>query len=240
MNQDARTIREALRFLLRNAFLYFYAWAGGIISIHKQTLRSIDRIVKNGDAIIEIGCGRGFFTKALHEKMSRMHDVTITASDINPKVVEHAARYCGAEYFPPSDAFFTEDNSLEIRLASATNIGSTVSKKADVILCIMVAHHLSHCERQQMIKGIYEALGPGRTALVVDHGKPSTWYGKIFWLLFHHHCFANGCIESIEEMAEKQGFINRIYWETQFGWIHHLTIQRPLNGVPSAKQGQAN
>lgn len=235
MNRDVKVIREGLRFMIRNILFHFYAWAGGIISIHKQVLRSVDRIIKNGDVIIEIGCGRGFFTRALHRKVSQMNDVAITATDINPRAVEYAARYCGAKYFFQGGAYFTEDNSLEFRVASATDIGAMGTRKADFILCIMVAHHLSHCERQRMIRGIYQALGPGRTALIVDHGKPTKWYGKVFWLLFHRHCFAEGCIESVEEMAKQQGFINRIYCETQFGWIHHLTIQRPYSEVPSSK-----
>lgn len=121
--------------------------------------------LKAGMRALDLGCGRGFYTKAL----AILHpDVQITALDLNEKYLKQARK-------------LITENNVNLVKADARNLPFTESS-FDFVVCSEVLEHIQ--EDEKVISEIKRVLTKNGTALItVPHKNYPFLWDPINWIL---------------------------------------------------------
>lgn len=114
--------------------------------------------VKKGERVLDLGCGEGFFTRALSKEGAR-----VTGTDIAKELVSQARAKGSAEYYvaPSNKLVFAKDDTF------------------DVVVCILALQNIE--DIQGTLKEVRRVLAPrGRFVCVLNHPafrvlKRSSW-----------------------------------------------------------------
>ena len=142
MNPDDRLMHELEhgRYLASKGAGEVWNWESSAGKVRwKRRVDMLSSVIKEGDEVLELGCGTGYFTKELLKLNAR-----ITAIDISPELIEEARRTIQAEnvYFKIQNAYQTEflDNNFDAVVGSS------------------VLHHL---DLGKAVREIHRILKPG-------------------------------------------------------------------------------
>ena len=125
---------------------------------------AVKEFVKDGDRILDIGCGSGLFEKII-EKSKKGCD--IDAVDINKKAIEELR----GTPFPNSKVRFMEEDANKF-------LRSFRLKKYDIILANAVLHGIWTGGKEDYLDGFFKRLGkmlaPGGLVLLGEYFYPET------------------------------------------------------------------
>lgn len=129
--------------------------ASRIASDIDKTVDMIDKMIKPGSEILDLGCGPGLYTERLSQRGHR-----VTGVDFSRNSIEYAIKR-------------SEKNNLNIRYINDNYLKMCFDKQFDFIMMIYCDFGvIVPDERSFLIKNIYKALKPGGTFLfdAIDEG----------------------------------------------------------------------
>lgn len=198
---------------------------------HKEAIAFIREIGKFGDIIADIGCGSGTFLKRFMEEFPQnsAEHRNYRGIDTDRKCIAEAAESYGINGpFEEAGGYYA-DQLHSIRLIPANAIELPIgNKEVDMVLGIMVFHHIPPSHHQQALKEILRVLKPGGKFLLIEHGRPTNLIGRIAHKLFSGHAHARNCAERVRTICEHIGFSKTEVWgnRTIFGWTHCLVFTK--------------
>jgi predicted methyltransferase len=147
-----------------------------------------------GGAVADLGCGRGYFTARLAERVGEHGKVY--AEDVQDEVLKAVADYA------------SEKKLTQVVTVQGTEDDPSLPPASlDAILIVNAYHEMKHF--QAMLAGMAKALKPGGLLAIVDHqdapGKPRGDYEqehRISSELVREECTHNG----FEFVREEKGF----------------------------------
>ncbi len=147
--------------------------------------------VKNGDAVLEIGCATGSLTLAIKRKAGATGKVF--GIDIIPGMIERSKQKAAEQGV---DAGFQE--------GSIDNIPFPDSQ-FDVVICSFMIFHMSEGVRQKGIKEIYRVLRPGGRLFVLDLTLPQGGFSRSIMKVFLGFMFKHD-LKELFPLMESAGF----------------------------------
>lgn len=117
--------------------------------------------IKDGQAILDIGCGNGRMIEFFQGKQ-----VSYTGIDISGKLIEQAQVKYGNHSLHPQ---FKKGNILEL----------TEEGKYDVIFLIAVVQHLPKPLQEEALRNVYRALKPGGVLLMTNWNMWQSKYNRL-------------------------------------------------------------
>ena len=157
---------------------FHYLWHKPLRCFSQNPRRIMRGYVKRGMTILDVGCGKGFFSLA----MARMAgtDGRVIGVDLQADVIESLKqRSARAGLSERIDARVCREDSLEI---------DDISSRVDFALAFYVVHHAPNAPA--LMADVHRALKAGGKFLVVEPG---------------HHASADEC-HSTEAVAQEAGF----------------------------------
>jgi ubiquinone/menaquinone biosynthesis C-methylase UbiE len=142
MNQDKRLAHEIEhgKYLVSSGAGEVWNWESPAGKLRwKRRVNMLSSSLKEGDKVLELGCGTGYFTKEL----TRLN-IHTTAIDISPELLEEAKKKIKAE-----------NVSFQIQNAYQMNFDNN---QFDAVIGSSVLHHL---DVKKAISEIYRVLKPG-------------------------------------------------------------------------------
>ncbi len=203
---------------------------GRLEKVHDDALTALRCIGCVGDNVLEIGSGTGIFTARIRNNFE--NDIQLTAIEICEDAIELAA-YRQGLVLCEAIGDYEKDGSqcLSVRQGDATDIQSP-DDQFDVVMCVLVAHHLNPRDCLKMLREVYRVLKPGSKLIVADHGMPKGLLGYLLYFFFAGHAHAKGCIELVIRDGERIGFVAPQKLYLAHGWIHTVTMQKPRRDLP--------
>ncbi len=136
----------------------------------KEVIKNLD--IKNGDKILEVGCGRGFYANIIGMYFPK---TSYTGIDINEKHLQVAKVFAQAP-----NVHFQKANAIKLSFAD---------KVFDKIICSEVLEHIKN--DRKVLSELYRVLKPQGIAVITVPNKnyPFLW-DPINWVLerfFHTH-----------------------------------------------------
>lgn len=136
--------------------------------------QKIQKYVKNGNNILDLGCGNGRLLKSLSN--SNLNNLTYLGFDNNKILITKAREIKIKDSFKVK---FVYDDIL--------NLNSLETNSFDIIFIIAVLNHFPTLElRHQILTNIYRILKPGGKLIMTNwnlwnfNNKKSVWYKDIF------------------------------------------------------------
>jgi len=118
-----------------------------------------------GSAVADVGCGRGYFTFKLAERVGPQGKVY--AEDIDKDVLESIRKEAKAKDMTQVSAIAGTEDDVSLPPSSL-----------DVVLAVNTFHEWQHYD--QMLQGVYKALKPGGLFGLIDRsavpGRPRSYY----------------------------------------------------------------
>lgn len=165
-----------------------------------------------GDAVLDIGCGSGQFTRVMAEAVAPGG----TAHGVDPsgEAINHARRLTHLPNCTFSDG---------IPEALDAPDGSY-----DVVVSSLMIHHLPEELRPQAIGEMFRVLRPGGLVLIAEFRPPSSWLGRRLISSMHGPAMADNRVDLLEPMVRDAGFE-----QTRGGdlrpWIHYVKAVKPTS-----------
>lgn len=125
----------------------------------RNVFRKITEIIRPTTSmrILDLGCGPGNLIIALKNSAP---EAEIQGLDLDPEMLEIARRKLARAEV---QAKLTEASATEIPFESS---------QFDVVVSTLMIHHLSHEDRQKMIREAHRVLKPGGKFYLYDFGRP--------------------------------------------------------------------
>jgi ubiquinone/menaquinone biosynthesis C-methylase UbiE len=142
MKQDERLIHEIEhgKYLVSSGAGEVWNWESPAGRMRwKRRVEMLSSVVKEGDQVLELGCGTGYFTRELVKL-----NIQVTAIDISPELSEEAKKA-----IPDGNVFFQIQNAYQMDFKDHT---------FDAVIGSSVLHHL---EIDKAMAEIYRVLKPG-------------------------------------------------------------------------------
>lgn len=106
---------------------------------------------KEGDSILDIGCGTADIVEFLAEK------INYVGFDVNPRYINYA-----------KNKFISNKNKIKLYNKRVNEADAKAFEKFDFIISIGVVHHLNDLEAINLFKLGFELLKPGGNIITVD------------------------------------------------------------------------
>ncbi|PIQ77667.1 hypothetical protein COV82_03230 [Candidatus Peregrinibacteria bacterium CG11_big_fil_rev_8_21_14_0_20_46_8] len=146
---------------------------------------------KEGQKILDIGCGSGLVIQALKKYQPK---IEITGVDIDPKILKIAARKF-------------HKNKIDAKLIEASATDIPLREKFDIVISTLVIHHLPTDEKKQMLQEARRLLKTGGSFFLFDFAPPKNWLGHIEAKMMHHFEPIDEAIENkYREYLKEAGF----------------------------------
>lgn len=142
MNPDERLVHELEhgKYLVLTGAGEVWNWESPAGKVRwKRRVDMLSSVIKEGDKVLELGCGTGYFTKELIR-----FNAEITAIDISPELIEEARKTIQAE-----NVSFNIQNACQMEF---------IDNIFDVVLGSSVLHHL---DLEKAVSEIYRVMRPG-------------------------------------------------------------------------------
>ena len=175
----------------------------GLSLVRRKALLALS--LKNGENLLDIGCGSGDFLERIHERYG--DDVILFGVDGSPDMIEEARRR-------------TKGMDIAFMVAQAQELPFP-SETFDSVVSTLVFHHISPKGKRTAIKEICRVLKVGGRCVITDFGCGRNWLGKFFAFLSSGHGYTKGNTELILTELSKRGFTVE-HKGLAFGWIETL------------------
>jgi predicted methyltransferase len=161
----------------------------------QQPERVMDALgVTRGSRVADVGCGRGYFTARLAERVGP--EGKVYAEDVRDDVLKAVADYAGEKKL-----------TQVITIQGSEDDPSLPPGSLDAILIVNAYHEMKHFD--SMLQGMAKALKPGGLLGIIDHynapGRPRSEYQKEHKIppeLVREDVLRNG----FEFVSEEKGF----------------------------------
>lgn len=131
----------------------------------------VGEYIKEGDLIIDFGCGPGFLTLPMAHLAGESGKVI--AVDVQPEMLAHVAQKTKAKNL---------QNRISTHQCGKDSIGLSIEEKADFMVALYMVHETPSAE--SFFKEVFTLLKPGGTFLIVEprmHVKPEQFNQMIQW-----------------------------------------------------------
>lgn len=190
----------------------FYDAAVGLLFLGKEQMvreMTLDLAgVKQGDKVLDVGCGTGSLTIAASSRVGP--DGEVHGIDAAPEMVEvacHKAARAGLD--------------VDFRMGLIEDIPFP-DETFDLVLSSLMLHHLPHDLKGEGLAEIYRVLKPGGHFLAVDFEPPaSPWFRRLTtWFLGQG--MLQSSLQALGAMMDEAGFAEVEVGATQYRLLAYL------------------
>jgi ubiquinone/menaquinone biosynthesis C-methylase UbiE len=148
--------------------------------------------IRNGDRVLDVGCGTGYFVRMLAEQVGSQGSVV--GVDAAPEMVAHAA----------SRSRSAANVSFEVGSAGALSFPDA---SFDVVVSSLTMHHLDHADQLPAVGEMRRVLKPGGRLLIAEFQAPQ---GHLWRLLLGPTGLAAmaHAVPHVESLVAEAGFAN--------------------------------
>lgn len=171
--------------------------------------------IKEGDTVLEVGCGTGTLSLAAKRKAGKSGNVY--GIDIIPRMIEASKQKANKA-----------NEDITFTLGSIVDIPHE-DNKFDVAVCSFMIFHISEQTRRKGVAEIYRVLKPGGRIFIVDLGLPRgnfqrTMAKLILGFMINHE------VEELEPLLTQNRILNVESGKIDFK-VYGLSIVSLISGV---------
>ncbi len=168
--------------------------------------------IKDGDTIVDVGCGTGMFLALAKEKYPRAHLIGVDPDKKALAIARHRLTKNGG--------------SVELHDAYAESI-PLQSASADVCVSSLAFHHMPDEVKEKAAEEIFRILKPGGRVIIADFGKGGNWLLRKVLGLFENVEYLKGNFQGlIPVYLEKAGFKNIKLLSAYLWGVHIISAQK--------------
>ena len=163
-----------------------------------------------GDRVLDIGCGDGYFSRRMADRVGPTG--TVAGIDPSPEAIErarHLTRRIVCE--------FAEGVAEDLQAPDGA---------FDVVVSSLAIHHLAEASRPVAFAQMWRLLRPGGRVLIAEFRPPSTRFGRLLTRPFASTNMQHDPIDQLPAMLTAAGFEDLDTGDLR-PWIHFVRARKP-------------